>query len=505
MTQVVSAAIVPRLVGMASRRPEAAAVAEAQAMLDASVDALCEVVSRISGDLGVALEAGGVGDMEPACIAADALSTLLGDHCKLKDPSVLSVGAEREMTAVTVLRDAAAASMRRSDVRASLGTGGGVGRGQHHPLVGMTGAVDAADEEEQEEWEEDILTSAVDGIGWIIKGRKEAIVPTFEALLKPVVLPLLMEAEGTDQQPAGPPSSSSLATLPSQKSFGLCMCIDVLEHCGEPGRQSVFPALLPALVQGCTDEVSSTRQACVYGLGVAAEHGGVEFDVTAPAALNLLVSLTQGPDSEVDQNLSVTDNAVSAALRLVFTRLPALAAPFFGGNIALGSETSGSTSMAAVTSCPAYVSLLSALLGKLPLCTDIAEGHDCHRRVVSLAAALDPRVVGGGDAGQLISPLVTALARMIAYQLSSHEQISLMAGAGGFNGGGACGERESEDKLWERQFVDRETREEAERAVAGLRERFPGHFEVAWAGLEEEGKQALQMRTSSIQPHDRRH
>lgn len=85
-------------------------------MLNASVDALCEVVSRISSDLGAALEADGGGDMEPTCLAADSLSSLLGDHCKITDPSPVSLTAEREMTAVTVLRDAAAASMRRSEV-----------------------------------------------------------------------------------------------------------------------------------------------------------------------------------------------------------------------------------------------------------------------------------------------------------------------------------------------------------------------------------------------------
>ncbi|CAN0016499.1 unnamed protein product, partial [Sphacelaria rigidula] len=270
--QVVSAAIVPRLVAMASRAAasaspdsSAAAIGEAQArrvswacflvaqaMLDASVDALCEVVSRISSDLGAALEAGSGEDMEPTCLAADSLSSLMGDHCKVKDPSPLRLSGEREMTAVTVLRDAAAASMRRSDLRTSAMGASAAAKSQHHPLKGLTGAVDAADEEEQEEWEADLLTSAVDGIGWVIKGRREAFVPAFESTLKPLVLPLLAIDPQLQQQ-----QQQQIVPSPSQASFALCMCIDVLEHCGESGRQSVFPSLLPALLSGCNpDQVS---------------------------------------------------------------------------------------------------------------------------------------------------------------------------------------------------------------------------------------------------------
>lgn len=144
----------------------------------------------------------------------------------------------------------------RSKVRA-LANGPSSAKG-HHPLQGLTGAVDAVDEEEQEEWEEDLLTSAVDGIGWVIKGRKDTFIPVFEAALKPLVLPLLA-INGAQQQE----QVLKQTPTPSQASFGLCMCIDVLEHCGEPGRRSVFPALLPALLAGChgLDHVSSTRQA----------------------------------------------------------------------------------------------------------------------------------------------------------------------------------------------------------------------------------------------------
>ncbi|CAM9512664.1 unnamed protein product [Laminaria digitata] len=495
--QVVSAAIVPKLLGMASRRAVAvvgggemarALVVEAQAMLDAAVDALSEVISRIAGEGGQHVETGG--DMEPACIAADSLASLLGDHCKAKDPSPLVVTQKGLMTAVTVLRDAAIGSMRRSEARAAA-AGGGVaggraGVGQHHPLAGMTGAVDSAELEEQEEWEEDLLTSAVDGVGWMIKGGREAFLPTFESMLKPLVLPLLRQEEGggRDANTAAPRAPMP----PSQRSFGLCMCIDVLEHCGPPGRLSVFPALLPALFRGCHDEVSSTRQACAYGLGVAAEFGGEEMNPESPEALRLLLALVaQGRDSDEGEELeiaSVTDNAVSAAFRVVFGRHPVLAASFSG-------HPARDISEASVHLRP----VLSSLLGELPLKADVAEGRDCHRRIVNLALARDELLLGGSG-GYHVAELLSAMAGMMSYQPSPQEEGG-GAGESGCCRRGDCGLNENEDELCARQLVDKETRETAEKAVLALKEAFPAAFEKTWAGLGVEKQRALQVPTSS--------
>lgn len=482
--QVVSAAIVPKLLGMASRRAIAvvgggdmarALVVEAQAMLDAAVDALCEVISRLDVE-GQHVETGG--DMEPACLAADSLASLLGDHCKAKDPSPLVVTQKGLTTAVTALRGAAVGSMRRTEARmeaAVRGMGGGVGVG-HHPLAGMTGAVDSADLGEQEEWEEDLLTSAVDGIGWMIKGGKEAFLPTFESMLKPLVLPLLVKGEAT----------TTLPMPPSQLSFALCMCIDVLEHCGPAGRLAVFSTLLPALMRGCHDEVSSTRQACAYGLGVAAEFGGEEMGPESPEALRLLLALVaQGRESDEgggSEIALVTDNAISAAFRVIFARLPVLAASFAG-------HPARDISEASVHLRP----VLSSLLGELPLKADVAEGHDCHRRIVNLALARDELLLGGSD-GYHVAELVSAMAGMMAYQPSPGEEY------GGAGGGESCrrdcGQTESEDEMWTRQLVDRETRETAEKAVLALKEAHPAAFEKAWAGLEAEKQRALQVATS---------
>ncbi|CAN0473313.1 unnamed protein product, partial [Hapterophycus canaliculatus] len=190
----------------------------------------------------------------------------------------------------------------------------------------MTGAVDAAELQELEEGEEELLISVVDATGWMIKGRKEAFLSTFEAVMRPLIIPLL-------ENPAA-------AMPPSHRSFGLCMAIDVLEHSGEGGRRSIFPQpLLPALLHGCREDepAASTRQACAYGLGVAADLGGPEFDPYSAEALRLLLGLVakgRAEDSNIDDeddvddddddegwgDGAVTDNAISAAFRVMFAR-----------------------------------------------------------------------------------------------------------------------------------------------------------------------------------------
>lgn len=276
--QVVSAALVPRLVGLAARRAEAAVTAaggragagagtggavewvrEAQAMLDASVDALTEMVSRLGGDSGDGRGGGSgqqeepveKGDQERACVVADSLSNLLEGRCSNGGDEAaggLRVSDEKLSSTVAVLRDVAAASIRRTRTRLATSAAASAGG-----LGGMTGAVDATELAELEEGEEEMLVSVADATGWMIKGRKAAFLPTFEAVMRPLVLPLLDS------------TAAAAAALPSShRSFGLCMAIDVLEHTGEGGRRAVFPEpLLPALLQGCREDepAASTRQA----------------------------------------------------------------------------------------------------------------------------------------------------------------------------------------------------------------------------------------------------
>lgn len=474
--QVVSAAIVPKLVTMVRRGVLYGAGGdrgqnEVLLMMEGSICALCEVVSRIEGDLGETgseLTGTAAANMEPACIAADSLSTLLEEHyfgtiaAKHGGDSSYSVTSSATLSAVEiemvrVLRDAARGSMMRGKARArAVET-------QNMLAGGMTAAVDLAEREEQETWEADLMTSSVDGIGWVMKGRREGFLPVFESMLKPDVLALLQQLQS---QPKSMPAS--------HQSFALCLSIDVLEYCGEGGRRSIFGALLPALLRGCggggDDEKDgippSTSQACAYGLGVAGDMGGKEFDAFSAEAFRLLMCLVERYRGQVEGGVEtfscVKDNAVSAMLRLVFSRPDPIAASLSAG-MATGELPQ--------QQCLATV--IKNLLGMLPLSEDVIEGQDCHRRVVDLVC-LGNRIILGGESGGNVSELVRALGGMMVYQ---------------------PGDEDGEERLWERQLVDKETRKKAEIAVESLRNGFPQKFKEAWTSLGEDIRLALRTPT----------
>eukprot|EP00752_Nemacystus_decipiens_P012203 g10819.t1 len=527
--QVVSAALVPRLVGLAAHRAEAAAAAaaaaaagsggtsgagvaveltrEAQAMLDASVDALTEMVSRLGGDGGggsgeeqqqqqqeETVEQGG---QERACVVADSLSNLLEGRCSDSGDGAaaavagggLKVSDEKLTSTAIVLRDVAAASIRRTRARLAAAAAAVAAGG----LGGMTGAVDAAELAELEEGEEEMLVSVADATGWMIKGRKAAFLPTFEAVMRPLILPLL-----------------GVAVPSSHRSFALCMAIDVLEHTGEGGRRGVFPQpLLPALLQGCRPDepAASTRQACAYGLGVAADAGGPEFDAHSAEALRLLLALiaqgrtgtaAQEDDDDDDddrwENGAVTDNAISAAFRVLFARPGPVSAAFAAAPVS---------------------AVVGSLLDALPVTVDIDEAHVCHRTVVDQALGRHELFFGGsgggggrGDSGKVagyatvvVPKLVAALAGMMRYQPSPQEEeaaAAAVAGTGGDGGGGSGGTGGSQEEMWARQLVDRETRQKAEEVLVGIKGAYPKVFEEAWAGLGEDRRRALQTTTAEI-------
>ncbi|CAM9438858.1 unnamed protein product [Ectocarpus sp. 12 AP-2014] len=539
--QVVSAAIVPRLVGLTARRAEAATAAsggggggavkwvrEAQAMLDASVDALTEMVSRLGGESGGGGGGGGLGggsaqqeelfekgDQEPACVVADSLSNLLEGRCSDGGDGaagVLRVSDERLLSTVTVLRDVAAASIRRT--RSLLAATAAAAAVSARGLGGVTGAEEAAELAELEEGEEEMLVSVADATGWMIRGRKAAFLPTFEAVLRPLVLPLLDSTAAT------------AAALPSShRSFGLSIAIDVLEHAGEGGRRAVFPEpLLPALLQGCREDelAASARQVCAYGLGVAADFGGPEFDPHSAEALRLLLALVaqgrggntarpaQEEDDEEDEdneededdeeddrweNGALTDNAISAAFRVLFARSGPVGAAF-----------------AAVP----MSGFVGSLLDALPIVVDVEEAHVCHRRIVDHALSRHELFfgggVGGGDssgaasyAAVVVPKLMAALAGMVLYQPSPEEGTAAAAAAAGGGllpsygrNGGGYGAGDSQEELWARQLVDKETRQKAEEVLVRIKGENPKVFEEAWAGLGEERRRALQTTTAEI-------
>lgn len=258
---------------------------------------------------------------------------------------------------------------------------------------------------------------------------------------------------------------------------------------------------------------------CAYGLGVAADAGGREFDAHSAEALRLLLALVaQGrgdSDGDADQeeeeeeedrweNGAVTDNAISAAFRVLFARPGPVTAAFSAAPVS---------------------AVVGSLLDALPITVDVGEAHACHRRVVDHALSRHEFFFGGGGGGPgeaagyaaaVVPKLVAALAGMVRYQPSppEEEQASAAGGGGGGSlpcggGGGAAGTLlpccgggggagGSQEELWARQLVDRETRQTAEEVLVGIKGAYPEVFEATWAALGEERQRALQTTTAEI-------
>ena len=257
---------------------------------------------------------------------------------------------------------------------------------------------------------------------------------------------------------------------------------------------------------------------CAYGLGVAAEAGGPEFDAHSAEALRLLLALVaqgrtsngahqQDEEEEDDEdddrweNGAVTDNAISAAFRVLFARPGPVSAAFAAAPMS---------------------SVVGSLLDALPITVDVDEAHVCHRRVVDHALRRHELFFsGGGGSGEaasyaavVVPKLVAALAGVVQYQPSSQEEeeaaAAAAAAAGGLlpccGGGGAAGTvlpccpggGGSQEELWARQLVDKETRQKAEEVLVGIKGAYPKAFEEALAGLGEERRRALQTTTAEI-------
>lgn len=248
---------------------------------------------------------------------------------------------------------------------------------------------------------------------------------------------------------------------------------------------------------------------------MAADFGGPEFDGHSAEALRLLLALVaqgragtaagqaQAEDDDEDddrwENGAVTDNAISAAFRVLFARPGPVGAAF------------AAAPMSAV---------VGSLVDALPIIEDVDEAHVCHRRVVDHALSRHELFFGGGGgdddssgavgyAAVVVPKLVAALAGMMRYQPSPQEEAAAAAAAAGGGGGSLpyCrdggggsggGVGDSQEQLWARQLVDKETRQKAEEVLLGIKGVYPKVFEEAWAGLGEERRRALRMTTAEI-------
>lgn len=151
---------------------------------------------------------------------------------------------------------------------------------------------------EEEERDQEIMSQLAEFVGHCVKYCKQSFMPFFDQLVPRVNDMLKPESQASDRQSA------------------LCIYCDLVDHMGNAST-SYFPNFLHSMMSYVADSDVAVRQAAVYGLGAAVQHGG---DYIKPAISEILTRLTQmisSPDSRNEANANPTENAISAVGKII--------------------------------------------------------------------------------------------------------------------------------------------------------------------------------------------
>jgi hypothetical protein len=152
--------------------------------------------------------------------------------------------------------------------------------------------------------EENLLTSLVDTVGYILKCFRSDFFPLFESDVAPVLQPYL--TSGNDIR----------ATLAA-----VCLFDDCVEHCGSVGAEKFAPILVEGIVRGLDDNKNGNdpdlMRASIYGISQIARR--------APSALSShlvkdfveRLRLITGKPKDPEQDSVLFENSVSALASLL--------------------------------------------------------------------------------------------------------------------------------------------------------------------------------------------
>ena len=114
------------------------------------------------------------------------------------------------------------------------------------------------------------------------------------------------------------PFYDSFATSgdPMQRQWAICIFDDVLEFCGPQSHQYSEHIINP-LINGMRDENANNRQAAAYGVGVAAQKGGEQWNDFVAASVDTLLQVTRVPNARGDDEVFATENACAAVAKIL--------------------------------------------------------------------------------------------------------------------------------------------------------------------------------------------
>jgi len=98
--------------------------------------------------------------------------------------------------------------------------------------------------------------------------------------------------------------------------WGLCIFDDIIEH-GGPACAAYTQHFMEPLMKSIQSPQAEVRQAAAYGCGVLAQFGGPTFAQACAEMLPRLVAVIQEPSARDEENLNPTENAISAATKIL--------------------------------------------------------------------------------------------------------------------------------------------------------------------------------------------
>lgn len=222
--------------------------------------------------------------------------------------------------------------------------------------------------EELNEWETEFMTDIVDSIGYILKMTGPMVIPVFDQILHPFLSILLVDQNETLRHNA------------------MCLYDDIIEYGGE-GAHKYLNSCYPAMVQNAQSENELLQQSAIYGLGQVAEHAQQHFKADAGRIVQLLSAIVNRPDARDEENLDVTENAVSVL-----------------GKIYLYHKQNVDGK-----------AVMQTWLQNLPLSEDLDEAKYSHGLLVKLVNANDDGVIGPNQSNipQLLRIVSSLLATVI--------------------------------------------------------------------------------------------
>jgi len=148
--------------------------------------------------------------------------------------------------------------------------------------------------DQENEKDEESLAELADVIGKIFKWHGPSFLGVFSEVLLQTVEQML--------QPDRPYHDRQVA---------VCIFDDIVEF-AQGDSLPLFGRFLPLAMQYIGDDNAAVRQAAVYGMGVCAQFGGQNFAQVVPEVLKRLITIITLPQAREGDNISATENAISA-------------------------------------------------------------------------------------------------------------------------------------------------------------------------------------------------